>query len=108
MSKEYPCFTIAQIAEIPEDVLPDFLAEFPDFIRHARQIKAASAELAAELKSQAPWPWRHLPLAVFVATVETGLQRAIFRNDKKGTITVKARIKEGSPDFYSRTEDLKS
>jgi hypothetical protein len=106
MSDEDPCFTIWQMAQIPDDVLPDFLAELPDLLRHARQIEASADELGVALRAAAPWPWRLLPLGLFSATVKAGIRRATFKNDKRGTITLKVRLSDKHPEFYSRTENL--
>ena len=106
--REYPCFTISQIAEIPEEDFPDFLAELPELIRHVRQIKASADDLAPQLKAAAPWPWKFLPLRLFAAMVRGGVHRATFVNDKGGKITLKAKLSEKHPEFYSRTENLRA
>lgn len=105
-NNEYPCYTLLQIAQIPEEELPDFFAELPDIIRHVRQILTCAEGLGAELKTAAPWPWRLLPVKVFAETVRAGIQKATFKNDKKGLVTLKAKISERGDAFYARTEKL--
>jgi hypothetical protein len=108
VSDQYPCTTIAQMAAIPEDVLPDFLAEFPDILRHVRLIEASADGLAPALKAAAPWYLRWLPVGFFAETVRQGVNRVTFKNDKKGSVTLKARATETSPEFFSRTEKLEA
>lgn len=107
MSEEYPCFTITQMAKIPEEILPDFLAELPDLIRHTKQIEAAADDLALELRAAAPWPWKLLPLRFFANVVRNGLTRATFKNDRRGTITVMAMVSENHQPFFSHTKSLR-
>lgn len=104
--ERYPNYTLTDMARIPADALPRYLAELPAILESVRQIETAREAIAAEIRSKAPWPLRLLPLSMFAGAVDIGLKRAEWVDDDKGTVTVRCATAENSPDFYSRTEPL--
>lgn len=105
MSNRYPIQTLADIAAIPEDVLPRFLAELPAILESLRQMDAAAETLADEARDKAPWLLRWM---VTGDVVRASIKKAagVWIDDGKGTATVRMTVAKGSPDFFSRTEKM--
>lgn len=107
-SRRYPVGTLNDIAAIPKDALPRFLAELPAILTALEDVKAAAPALAAEMKANAPRLIRWLPVAFF----EEGLLRqvgkqSVWIDDDKGDVTLTMRVSKTSDDpFFSRTEKM--
>lgn len=60
MNNEYKIATLADIADIPEDALPRFIAELPTMLGYVRMMKAAakmtSQATGVELELEIPSP----------------------------------------------------
>lgn len=103
--KRYPCSTVAEMADIPDEAQSRMIADIPAMVRTIREVRAAAPQLALEMRAKAPWPFRHLPVGVFVAMIETSCgKKMVWIDDDKGLATISARIGEGSAAFYTRTE----
>ena len=51
----YPVGTFAEMARIPTEALPRFLAELPEMLEYARRVLAVSDALGAECQIPAVW-----------------------------------------------------
>jgi hypothetical protein len=104
-SNGYPIVTLWDMAQIPEEAMPRFLAELPEILRAYREIDAASDSLSAEARTKVPWFLRWI---VTPEVTRAALRRAAAEwiDDDKKTATVRMRFAENSEDFYVRTEPL--
>lgn len=105
----YPANTIAEMAEIPEEALPRFLAELPDILRHIRQIEDSIPDLARKAHERAPWPIRLLSRRFFERLMRHAVLKGAkyWTDDDKGQITVSAQVGRDDPPFWSQTEKLR-
>lgn len=102
----YPITTLAQMADIPEEAMPRFLAELPAILATMRQWKAAAPDLAEQVRAKAPWWSRWM-----ITDRTTGLaiekcRRMTWIDDDKGLATVTLAMREGEAPIFERTEKM--
>lgn len=87
MGKEYTVGTIQDMARIPEEALPRFLAELPVMLGYVRNLQNANSDLAG------------LGVAVDMGAptwVDDDLQTATFDFIEEGQSVLSAKVKFGS------------
>lgn len=106
MRPRYLITTLSQMAEIPEEALPRFLAELPAIIATMRQLKAAAPDLAAQAKANAPW-WSRWMITERTTRLAIEKSRAMtWIDDDKGLATVTLHMSEGAEPILKRTEKM--
>lgn len=106
MADRYPITTLAQMADIPEEAMPRFLAELPAILKTIRQLKAAAPDLAAGVKAKAPW-WARWLITADVTRLAIEKSRGMaWIDDDKGLATVTLAMREGEAPLLIRREKM--
>jgi hypothetical protein len=106
MSASYPVSTLAEMAEIPEEALPRFLAELPAILTTMRQLKAAAPDLAEQAKANAP---RWIRWAITADTTRRAIaasKQMTWVDDDKGLATVSLAISKDGEPILTRVEKM--
>jgi hypothetical protein len=107
--EQYKVGTIADMARIPAEALPRFLAELPAILSVVRAMQAAAPDLAKQAKAKAPWPLSLLSERMFVRFFVSALDHGRYGtwvDDDKGMATISMRTKASSEPFFSRSEKM--
>jgi hypothetical protein len=107
MTARYPVSTLAQMAEIPEEALPRFLAELPAILATMRQLDAAAPDLAEEAKRNAPWWARWMVTADTTRRAIGASRNMTWVDDDKGMATVTLAMTENSEPLLRRAERMR-
>lgn len=97
----YKIGTLDQMAAIPEEALPRFIAELPDILQMVRDVAEAAPELGAQAREKAPWWLKVLPASAFEQSFKRSLVSASeWVDDDKGLATVSMRSAPGHDPFF--------
>ncbi len=103
----YPCNTIADMARIPAEARPRFLAELPVLLESIRQVQEAADAMAE--RALWPWPLSLLPESFRRRTVARSLARfhtssITWVDDDKGLLNV--RVQSGAQTVFDETRKM--
>ncbi|GEM_PF-5356587 len=103
----YKIGTLDQMAAIPEEALPRFLAELPDILQMVRDVTEAASTLGAQARESAPWWLKVLPASAFEQSFKRSLASASeWVDDDKGVATVSMRSAPGQDAFWEAQAPL--
>ena len=103
----YKIGTLDQMAAIPAEALPRFLAELPAILRNVRDIADAAPVLAEQARSKAPWWLKFIPVSAYQRSFERSISSASeWVDDDKGTATITMRTAPGADPFFKAQAPL--
>jgi hypothetical protein len=104
----YPTGTFAQIAAIPIEARPRFLAELPAILATYDEMVASAENIATATR----WPWwaNWLPLRIKADLIRASLQKAggVWIDDDKGLATLTISMNEQSDNIFAETRKMTS